>query len=117
MAVQLKASLKKGVKLELGGEFKANERYISPTILSNVYLESPIMQEEIFGPILPILSYKTLEETISIIQSKHKPLSLYIFSENNETIEKILKNTSSGGVVINGVVSHFCNPEFSSGSH
>lgn len=107
----VKASLKKGVKLELGGEFKANERYISPTILSNVDLESPIMQEEIFGPILPILSYKTLEETISIIQSKHKPLSLYIFSENNETIEKILKNTSSGGVVINGVVAHLGNPE------
>ncbi len=107
----LKTSIKQGAKLELGGEFKASERYISPTILSNVSLESPVMQAEIFGPILPIISYKTLDDAISIIQSKHKPLSLYIFSENETTIDTILKNTSSGGVVINGVVAHLGNPE------
>ena len=107
----LKTSIKQGAKLELGGEFKASERYIAPTILSNVSLESPVMQEEIFGPILPIISYKTLDDAISIIQSKHKPLSLYIFSENETTIDTILKNTSSGGVVINGVVAHLGNPE------
>ncbi len=107
----VKTTVKGGAKLELGGEFKAEERYISPTILSNVSLDSPIMQEEIFGPILPILKYKTLDEAISIVQSKHKPLSLYIFSESKSNIEKILKNTSSGGVVINGVVAHLGNPE------
>jgi aldehyde dehydrogenase (NAD+) len=107
----VESSIKLGAKLELGGQFKKEERYISPTILSNVSLDSPIMQEEIFGPILPIIAFKTLEEAISIVQSKHKPLSLYIFSDNEETIEKILKNTSSGGVVINGVVAHLGNPE------
>jgi aldehyde dehydrogenase (NAD+) len=107
----VKSSIKQGAKLELGGEFKKEERYISPTILSNVTLESPVMMEEIFGPILPVMSYKTLDEAIAIVQGKNKPLSLYIFSDNNETIEKILKNTSSGGVVINGVVAHLGNPE------
>lgn len=104
-------SIKAGAKLELGGDFKSEERYISPTILSNVELESPIMQEEIFGPILPILKYKTLDEAIAVVQSKHKPLTLYIFSESNNSIQKILKNTSSGGVVINGVIAHLGNPE------
>jgi aldehyde dehydrogenase (NAD+) len=107
----VESSVKMGAKLELGGQFKKEERYISPTILSNVSLDSPVMLEEIFGPILPVIAYKTLDEAISIVQSKHKPLSLYIFSEKEEPIEKILKNTSSGGVVINGVVAHLGNPE------
>lgn len=107
----VKASIEQGAKLELGGDFKAEERYISPTILSNVTLDSSVMQEEIFGPILPVMSYKTLDEAIAIVQSKNKPLSLYIFSEDDKVIDRILKNTSSGGVVINGVVAHLGNPE------
>ncbi|HNI89608.1 MAG TPA: aldehyde dehydrogenase family protein, partial [Leptospiraceae bacterium] len=107
----VKNSIKQGAKLELGGDFKKEERYISPTILSEVTLDMPVMQEEIFGPILPIIPFNTLDEAIAIIRSKHKPLSLYIFSEKDATIEKILKNTSSGGVVINGVVAHLGNPE------
>lgn len=107
----VKRSIKQGAKLEIGGEFKKEERYISPTILSEVTLDMPIMQEEIFGPILPVISYNNLDEAIALIRSKHKPLSLYIFSEKDSTIEKILKNTSSGGVVINGVVAHLGNPE------
>jgi aldehyde dehydrogenase (NAD+) len=98
-----------GAKLEQGGYVDEKENYISPTILSQVTLEMPIMQEEIFGPILPILTYKKLEEAIYIIQSKPKPLALYIFSEDNGNIRKILKNTSSGGVVINGVILHLIN--------
>ena len=107
----INSSIKQGAKLELGGDCKAEERYISPTILSNVTLDSSVMQEEIFGPILPVLSFKTSEEAIAIGQSKNKPLSLYIFSEDSKAIDKILKNTSSGGVVINGVIAHLGNPE------
>jgi len=103
------SAIEMGAKLEQGGYVDEKENYISPTILSQVTLEMPIMQEEIFGPILPILTYKKLEEAIYIIQSKPKPLALYIFSEDNGNIRKILKNTSSGGVVINGVILHLIN--------
>ncbi len=102
-------SINQGAKVEIGGTFIAEERYISPTILSNVSIDSPVMQEELFGPILPVLSFKNLEEAIRIIQRKEKPLALYIFSEREDRIQKILKNTSSGGVVINGVVAHLSN--------
>ncbi|MDX1957608.1 MAG: aldehyde dehydrogenase family protein [Leptospiraceae bacterium] len=107
----VEGAIKDGASLELGGEFDANEKYISPTILKNVKLHSDIMQEEIFGPILPLIPYKTLEEAIKVIDSKPKPLALYMFSENESNIQKVLKNTSSGGAVINGALVHFTNPE------
>lgn len=103
-------SISRGAKVEIGGEFNASERYISPTILSNVSLDLPVMNEELFGPILPVLPFRKIEDAIQIIQKKEKPLALYIFSEREDRIQKILKNTSSGGVVINGVVAHLSNP-------
>ncbi len=106
----VQASIKKGAKLEIGGNFEAKERYISPTLLSNVDLKSPIMEEEIFGPVLPVLKYKTIEEAIQIIQGKAKPLALYVFSNNDSVVDKVLANTSSGGVVVNGCIAHLGNP-------
>ena len=64
-----------------------SERYISPTILSNVSLDLPVMNEELFGPILPVISYRKIEDAIQIIQKKEK-LALYIFSEREERIQK-----------------------------
>jgi acyl-CoA reductase-like NAD-dependent aldehyde dehydrogenase len=90
----------------IGGEFNRQEKYISPTILDNINWDNPIMEEEIFGPILPVLTYETLEEAIALINSKPKPLALYLFSNNKEKQEKILKNTSSGGVCINDTIMH-----------
>jgi aldehyde dehydrogenase (NAD+) len=102
-------AVKNGANIEIGGEFDQAEKYISPTVLKNVPLDSAIMQEEIFGPILPVITFRNLEDAIKIIDSRPKPLALYIFSENESNIQTILKNTSSGGTVINGVIVHFTN--------
>jgi aldehyde dehydrogenase (NAD+) len=69
------------------------------------------MQEEIFGPILPIMSYKSLDEVFQTIHAREKPLALYIFSQNKSVIEKILKNTTSGGTCINNLIIHLVNAD------
>ena len=102
-------TVKAGASVEMGGILDAAQKYISPTILSKVPLSSAIMQEEIFGPIMPVITYRNLDEAIRIIQSKDKPLALYMFSESDSNIHKVLKDTSSGGAVINGVIVHLAN--------
>lgn len=84
-----------------GGVGNENERYISPTILRNVSVNAPIMQEEIFGPILPILKVKNIDEAIAFVNARPKPLALYIFSNNNKIKERILTKTSSGSACVN----------------
>lgn len=86
------------------------ENYIPLTLLPEVSLESPIMEQEIFGPILPILTYKKMDTVISYIRNNPKPLALYIFSKNKKMIKNILNSTTSGGVAINHVVLHLANP-------
>ncbi|MCC0179433.1 aldehyde dehydrogenase [Waterburya agarophytonicola K14] len=88
----------------LGGETKAEDLYISPTLITDAALDSPLMAEEIFGPILPILEYDNLQNAIALINSRSKPLALYIFSKDKDIQEQILMNTSSGGVCINDTV-------------
>ncbi|MCU0524764.1 MAG: aldehyde dehydrogenase [Elainella sp. Prado103] len=90
----------------IGGETDATSRYIAPTILDQVSLDAPVMQEEIFGPILPVIAYDRLEEAIRLVRSKSKPLALYIFSRNKEVQTQILQQTSSGGVCINDTIMH-----------
>ncbi|KAI4456451.1 aldehyde dehydrogenase [Holotrichia oblita] len=99
-------SLLNNCNIALGGNIDSNERFISPTIVTNVKLTDPIMQDEIFGPILPIITVRSKEEAVNIINSKEKPLALYIFSKNSVTVDYILNATSSGGVIINDVVVH-----------
>ncbi|KAI4456348.1 aldehyde dehydrogenase [Holotrichia oblita] len=99
-------SLLNNCNIALGGNIDSNERFISPTIVTNVKLTDPIMQDEIFGPILPIITVRSKEEAVNIINSKEKPLALYIFSKNSMTGDYILNATSSGGVIINDVVVH-----------
>lgn len=103
-------SLAMGAKVALGGEFDQKERYISPTVLTNVTDNMPIMQEEIFGPILPILTFDRLEEAITYVQKKDKPLALYIFSENQKNIDQVLRSTTAGGTCINETILHLANP-------
>ncbi|MFM5898714.1 MAG: aldehyde dehydrogenase family protein [Dolichospermum sp.] len=91
-------------KIIVGGETKPEELYIAPTLLENVFLEDQVMQEEIFGPILPIIEYTDINEAISLIKSGSKPLALYLFSENKNLQKRILQETSSGGVCINDTV-------------
>ncbi len=87
-----------------GGDYQAGDRYFAPTLMHQVNLQSPLMQEEIFGPILPILSYQTLAEAIAFVNQRPKPLALYFFSKNQAHQEEILQKTSSGGVCINDVI-------------
>lgn len=92
-----------------GGESNRETFYLAPTLLDEPDLESPVMQEEIFGPILPILSYKSKSEIEKIISKFEKPLSLYIFSENNAFIKEVLTKYSFGGGCVNDTVIHFAN--------
>ena len=87
-----------------GGQTQSSDRYIAPTIIDNVALDAPIMQEEIFGPILPVIEYQKLDEALAIIKDRSKPLALYIFSRDRDFQDQILHTTSSGGVCINDTV-------------
>lgn len=93
----------------LGGDFDQEERYFSPTILTDVKKSSPIMQDEIFGPILPILTFTDLNEVITYINEREKPLALYYFSESKKKQKEFLDRTYSGDAGINEVVIHFTN--------
>ncbi|TGK06473.1 aldehyde dehydrogenase family protein [Leptospira fletcheri] len=103
-------AVEKGAKLAMGGETDSAQNYISPTLLTNVPESSRIMEDEIFGPVMPILTYKTLDEAIGKVISRPKPLALYVFGKNNKAISKVLKETSSGGAAINEVIVHLANP-------
>ncbi|KAL6052329.1 hypothetical protein STEG23_014442, partial [Scotinomys teguina] len=100
-------SLLEGQKIAFGGETDEATRYIAPTILTDVDPNSKVMQEEIFGPILPIVSVKNVDEAINFINDREKPLALYIFSHNNKLIKRVIDETSSGGVTGNDVIMHF----------
>ena len=91
-------------EIVFGGETNADDLYISPTLMSDPAVDSPLMEEEIFGPILPILEYDNLSSAIALINSRSKPLALYIFSKDKNIQQQILMNTSSGGVCINDTV-------------
>ncbi|WP_461615746.1 aldehyde dehydrogenase [Clostridium sp. Marseille-QA1073] len=92
--------------IEIGGRFEREELYISPTILSDITFDDSIMKDEIFGPIMPILEFNNLDEAIDMVNSRPKPLALYFFSKNENSIEKVLTYTSSGGVCINETIMH-----------
>jgi len=96
-----------------GGETDATDNYVSPTILSNVDDNAPIMKEEVFGPLLTIYPVNDVQkQAVPIIQNYEKPLALYIFSNDKLFVEKIVSNTDSGGVTVNDVITHFTFPGF-----
>lgn len=92
-----------------GGGTNPMERLIEPTFMMNVPLDNPIMKEEIFGPILPIITFDTLDDAIRIVNSREHPLALYIFSENTDEQEKVTRNCRFGGGAINDTLMHVAN--------
>jgi aldehyde dehydrogenase (NAD+) len=96
-------------KLVVGGLTDEADRYISPTVILSPSLESTIMKEEIFGPLLPVILYDTIDEAIQFVNRREKPLALYIFSTREVIIQRVLAETSSGGTCINDVVIHLVN--------
>ncbi|MCW6048501.1 aldehyde dehydrogenase [Lyngbya sp. CCAP 1446/10] len=87
-----------------GGQTNAEDKYIAPTVIDKVSWDSPVMQDEIFGPILPVLEYDELGEAIAQINARPKPLALYLFSKDKDKQKRVLRETSSGGVCINDTV-------------
>ncbi len=102
--------LKQG-KIIHGGTTDKKKRYIEPTILENVNLKATVMQEEIFGPILPVITYKKITEAIEIIQNNPHPLALYLFTEDSAIYSKIISEITFGGGAINNTLVHLINPE------
>ncbi|HMJ69495.1 MAG TPA: aldehyde dehydrogenase family protein [Cyclobacteriaceae bacterium] len=106
----VKDAINKGATPALTGEFRESEKFFPPTILTNVTDDMLVMEEEIFGPVLPVIGMDTKTAAIPLINSKPKPLSLYIFSHDRKFREKVLKETSAGGVCINDCVLQFIHP-------
>jgi len=96
-------------KVVVGGEWNEKDKYIAPTLLDGVSWDEPIMQEEIFGPILPVFTYKDLNSVIEKLKSQAKPLALYLYSNNESDQEKVIENLSFGGATINDCLSHVLN--------
>lgn len=92
-----------------GGKVDENTFYISPTLIDGVSWEDPIMQEEIFGPLLPILTYQNIEDVVKAIRSHPKPLALYLFSKRKEMKDKLLREVSFGGGCINDSLVQIAN--------
>ena len=102
---RLKGYLADG-EVVFGGKTDKDERYFSPTVLDHVSPDSPVMQEEIFGPIFPVQTFSSLDEVIRFVSMREKPLALYYFGSQGD---KVLKHTTSGGSCINDVIMHIAN--------
>ena len=97
----------KGATVAVGGRFDAADLTIHPTMLTDVTPQMTILQDEIFAPVLPVMTYETLDQAIGYIEARDKPLALYVYSNDAATIDTVLARTSSGGVTVNGLFSHY----------
>ncbi|MFC4639237.1 aldehyde dehydrogenase family protein [Deinococcus hohokamensis] len=103
-------SVAQGAQIVLGGEFDPEARFISPTIVTGVTPEMPLMGEELFGPVLPVLSYDTLDEALALVRRLDPPLALYLFAEDPAVVRRVQQETTSGGMVVGGTIIHLTNP-------
>lgn len=100
-------ALMEGSTVAVGGDSDESECYIAPTVLRDVTGESKVMQEEIFGPLLPIITVSGVDEAIQFINEREKPLALYVFSPDNKLIRRVIAETSSGALLANDCLVHF----------
>lgn len=107
----LNDAVEKGAKVVYGGKHIASEKYIAPTLLTDVTPEMKVMQEEIFGTLLPIIGYKNSDDALDFIAKHDKPLAMYIFSRDNTKIEKYIQNSTAGGTCINDCLIHISHPD------
>lgn len=107
----LQDSVESGATVRAGGQYEEDSKYVSPTILTDVPRGAGVMQEEIFGPLLPILSVDRIEAAIEIVNDKPNPLSIYLFTNRERTVQTVLTQTSAGSTCINETLLHFGNPE------
>lgn len=104
------ASKAKGAKVFMGGNGDMDSRFIDPTVLDNVTWDSPIMEQEIFGPILPVIEYDKLDDVLDIIKQRPKPLALYLFSNDKAVQRKVLSSVPYGGGCVNDTIIHLATP-------
>ncbi|MDH4168714.1 MAG: aldehyde dehydrogenase family protein [Acidimicrobiia bacterium] len=100
-----------GATVAFGGHTDPGDRYLSPTVLVDPSPDAAVMQQEIFGPILPVLTVDDLDAAIAFVNDRPKPLALYVFSSDDEATDRVLESTSSGGVCVNHVILHISPPE------
>lgn len=100
-------SIAEGCNVDLGGNFDKESLYFEPTIITNVLPYSPIMEEEIFGPILPVFSYNALNQALEMVKENQQSLTLYLFSADSDEIRQIRQQTTSGAFCINDLIPHF----------
>ena len=106
---RLSAMLTDG-QVVIGGETNAEERYIAPTVMSDVRLDSRVMTEEIFGPLLPIVPVDDIDAATRFVTSRPHPLALYVFAEDRSAVDRVIENTTAGGVTVNGTILHLTSP-------
>ncbi len=104
------SGLMEGADIVWGGQTDRAVLYISPTLVDNVAWDHPLMQEEIFGPILPVIGYDDLNDAIEKVKSRAKPLALYLFTKNEQVQKRVLRELSFGGGCINDTLLHFATP-------
>lgn len=97
-------------RIRMGGQWDDARRWIAPTVIDELSLDAPIMQEEIFGPILPVFSYRSLEECVAYLNGQDRPLALYLFSQDKGRIRTVLDHCSFGGGCVNDTILHLANP-------
>ena len=97
----------KGARVAVGGTLEEADLTVHPTLLVDVTPDMRILQEEVFGPVIPVMTYDSIDEAINYIEQRDKPLALYIYSPDPAQVDKVLQRTSSGGVTVNGVFSHY----------
>jgi aldehyde dehydrogenase (NAD+) len=107
-AMERLQKLMKHGKIIFGGEVDMSEKYIAPTLIDEVHIGFPIMQEEIFGPVLPVMSFSDISEVVTYINKNEKPLAFYYFGKNNNA-KAVLMKTTSGGGCINDTLLHIAN--------
>ncbi len=95
----------------VGGEHDEEQRFLAPTVLKGVKEDAPVMAEEIFGPVLPVLPVDGIDEAIAFVNARPKPLALYVFTSDSHTSREVLSRTSSGGACVNDAVSHLVPPD------
>ena len=100
-------ALAQGATVAAGGDLEEDDLTVHPTMLTGVTPDMKILQEEIFAPVLPVMTYENLDQVIEYIEARDKPLALYVYSPNPDNVQKVLARTSSGGVTVNGVFSHY----------
>ncbi len=103
------AALIEGADIYYGGSYDVEDKYFQPTILDNVTFDDAVMQQEIFGPILPVITYSNLDEVIEKVNARPKPLALYLFTQSKKVQKQILERVPAGGVSINDTLMHIVN--------